>query len=168
MMRRQTTTKRNQATLEDLAGGLSERQIDSLMFQPWFVPRETFITISQLLPREWALRMHDYYDRFGCLYCRTKIRPYGSNGMCRTCVCVISCRIRRCWKRRLKNLNKEAETGEFRRILVNAKTARDLLQDLITEQPIKRVKRADTPQSNPVNDLMGIAPRTQLSRLKQI
>lgn len=161
MKKYRAMSRKDHEVFGSFAGRLTEKQIESLIFQPWFVPRATFITIARLLPREWSLRMHDYYDRFGCLHCRSKMRPYNSNGMCKTCVCIVSHRIQDCWKRRLKKFNKQAERGDVRRIVSNAKTARELLQDLIHARPIKKVRRLPT---NPVNDLTGIAPRTQLSR----
>jgi hypothetical protein len=158
-------SKRNRDALGNFAGRLTEKQVESLIFQPWFVPRATFQTIAGLLPREWALRMHDYYDRFGCMYCRRRTYPYGSNGMCKKCVCIVSHRIHDCWDRRLKAFNKQAERSDVRRIVSNVRTARDLLQDLIRMKQSRKVKKLT---SNPVNDLRGIAPLTQRTRQREV
>jgi hypothetical protein len=137
--------------------GLSEKQIDSLTLQPWFVPRSTFVTIARLVPREYLLRMRDYFDRYGCMHCKSRTKPYGSNGMCKLCIHEISRRIRRCWKRRVKKLNAEGRNHEIREIVSNAKIAHDLLRDLA---PSKQNRKASLSISNPVSALAVLSPRT--------
>jgi hypothetical protein len=140
---------------------LAEKQLNSVIFQPWFVPRSTFLTIARLIPREYGMRMRDYFNRYGCMHCHTRTRQYGSNGMCGPCHSEVSRRLRRCWKRRLKLLNEQARKHQIRHIVTNAKNARELLQDLI---PPKLPKRARRFPGNPAIDLIALAPRTQRSR----
>lgn len=137
---------------------LTSKQLNSLIFQPWFVPRETFLTIAKLVPREYLLKMRDYFDRYGCMRCRSRSRPYGRNGMCGRCATEIGRRLRRCWKRRLKLLNQQAGQREVKHILANAKTARKLLADLVvpTREPAKSTQRIH-PARNPASELLPLA-----------
>ena len=53
--------------------------------QPWFVGLETAKAIRRLLPRDYFLRMREYFDKWGCLICSKNNREYGANGMCSQC-----------------------------------------------------------------------------------
>ncbi len=75
----------NHTACGSYAPRLTEKQMNSLIFQPWFVPRSTYLSIARLIPREYLMRMHDFFSRYGCLRCRSRTREYGSNGMCRPC-----------------------------------------------------------------------------------
>lgn len=140
---------------------LSDKLMNSIILQPWFVPRSTFLTIARLVPREYHLRMRDFFNRYGCMRCRRRTRPYCSNAMCSQCHSEVGRRLRRCWNRRLKKLNEQARKHEIKNIVANAKTAHDLLRDLIPSNPPNRGKAFT---HNPANDLVALTSRTQRSR----
>ena len=58
---------------------------DEFAFEPWFRTRQVAYEIKRLqtVPerKKWAL----FYERHGCLACRTQERPHASNGFCNTC-----------------------------------------------------------------------------------
>jgi hypothetical protein len=118
--------------------GITSARLNALIFQPWFVPRETYLSIVKLVPRQYMRRMRDYFNRYGCMKCGSHSRPYRQNGMCRKCHTEVARRLRRCWQRRLKLLTQEARQHETKHLLVNAKTARRLLVDLIDSESRKR------------------------------
>jgi len=128
------------------------------IFQPWFVPRETYLSIVKLVPREYLLKMHDYFDWYGCMKCGSRSRPYDQNGMCRQCSTKISRRLRRCWKRRLKMLKQQARQHEMKHILANAKTARRLLGDMtIPALELAEPRRRKESVRNPAGELAALA-----------
>ncbi len=154
-------SERNHAACGSFAPKLTEKQMNSLIFQPWFVPRSTYLTIARLIPREYGLRMRDYFNRYGCMCCRSRTGLHAAHGMCKPCHTEVSRRLRRCWKKRLKLLNEQAHKHEIKDIVANAKTARELLLDLI---PSTATKRVENFVHNPANDLATLTRRTQLGR----
>jgi hypothetical protein len=59
---------------------------EELVFQPWFLPARIARTIRWLIPPDYRLRFHYYFDDYGCMRCKRKDVIYKSNGMCRGCV----------------------------------------------------------------------------------
>lgn len=125
---------------------LTKKQLDSLSLQPWFLPRSAYLTIALLVPRAYLLKMRDYYDRYGCMRCNSRTNLYGSNAMCEKCVSEVARRVRRCWKKRQKLLQESSRNHEIKETIFNAKTAHDLLHDLIPSKSSGRVQRP-----NPAN-----------------
>ena len=137
------------------ASRLTEKQLNSLIFQPWFVPDSTFHMIAALLPREYMFKMREYFDTYGCMVCKRRDRLYAQNGMCGRCLVQIGSRLRRCWKKRLRRLDAQKPNQLVGEIVSNAKAARNLLKDLA---PLaKPAKREKVIRTNPVADLVCFA-----------
>jgi hypothetical protein len=117
---------------------LTKKQLDSLSLQPWFLSRSAYHTIAQLVPRAYLLKMRDYYDRYGCMRCNSRTNLYGSNAMCEKCVKEVARRVRRCWKKRQKLLQESSRNHEIKETIFNAKTAHELLRDLISHNSSKK------------------------------
>lgn len=152
--------KRNHAARGSFTPRLSEKQMDSLIFQPWFLPRSTYLAIARLVPRQYGLRMRDYFNRYGCMCCRSRTRLHAAHGMCKQCHTEVARRLRRCWKKRLRLLNEQAQKHEIKNIVANAKTAHELLQDLIP--PTLKANRSNRKMNfaiNPAADLGALASR---------
>jgi hypothetical protein len=138
----------------------SERKIrnkvsgwNEAIFHPWFLPRKAYRTIVQAVPREYLMKMRDYFDRYGCMRCNRSIAAYGSNGMCSTCVSNISRKLRRCVKRRFGALKKPAVEPHLQHYLASAKTAREILRDL---RPVILGSRAEQQKYRAQNPARGI------------
>lgn len=54
-------------------------------FLPWFLSQAVRLKIDKLLPRYYPLRLRLYYEKFGCIGCKSKQKMYGSNGLCVSC-----------------------------------------------------------------------------------
>ena len=61
---------------------LTEEQMNALIFQPWFLPNSTYRTIARMVPREYLLRMRDYFERYGCMRCGSRTKLHCAHGMC--------------------------------------------------------------------------------------
>ena len=61
---------------------LTEKQMNDLIFQPWFLPKSTYVTIARMVPREYLLRMRDYFERYGCMRCGCRTKLHFAHGMC--------------------------------------------------------------------------------------
>jgi hypothetical protein len=57
---------------------------ESVLLQPWFLPRQVAFTILTLIPVGFRQKMRNVFDDYGCLICGSESR-YMSNGMCRNC-----------------------------------------------------------------------------------
>jgi hypothetical protein len=57
---------------------------ESVLLQPWFLPKRVAFAMHSLVPHSFWQRMRNAFDDYGCLICETKSH-YHSNGMCRLC-----------------------------------------------------------------------------------
>jgi hypothetical protein len=72
---------RKQRTLESA----SYRELaESVLLQPWFLPKRVAFAMHSLVPHSFWLRMRNAFEDYGCLICE-KRSHYHSNGMCSIC-----------------------------------------------------------------------------------
>jgi hypothetical protein len=64
----------------------SQRLLNKIFLQPWYLSRATAVRINECLPAEHRHKMRYYFEDYGCLRCKKKNVAYGSNAMCRICV----------------------------------------------------------------------------------
>lgn len=145
MHQKNTGRKRNEAV-----SGWSEA-----IFHPWFLPRAAYRTIVQAVPREYLLKMRDYFDRYGCMRCKRSNISYGSNGMCSTCVSNVSRKLKRCVKRRLGAPNQPLKEPHLQHYLASAKTAREILSDLQPAVLASRDGLRKYKAQNPAKGILG-------------
>jgi hypothetical protein len=113
---------RNDRKVSESIGGI---------FHPWFLPRSTYQSIVRLVPREYLMKMRDYFERYGCIRCEKRQAGYGQNGMCRLCYSEIGRRLRRCLKARFRQPKMQTGNREVTEIIAGAKMARKLLRDMM-------------------------------------
>jgi len=75
---------------------------DEIFLQPWFIPKDIYLTMRSLLPSIHLLKMRYYFEDFGCLRCERNDVLYGSNGLCEGCSGLIRGRVKRALQRRLR------------------------------------------------------------------
>lgn len=62
---------------------------------PIFTTRKLRKAIEQFLPARHHQRLHEYFEKHGCLHCSRKDVLYGANGFCMGCISKIGKRIRK-------------------------------------------------------------------------
>jgi hypothetical protein len=139
--------------------------LDSAVFHPWFDSRTVWHKIMKLVPREYLLKMHDYFDRYGCISCKRRDRAYSENGMCNACFTLIGRRLRRFVKRRFDNEGKIEGDPMVSHIVDSEKLARRLLKDLIPEGRVANRSNRKYLQKNPAATV-GVLSRGRYRRLK--
>lgn len=136
--------------------------LKAAVFHPWFLPRSVFRTVAQLVPREYLMKMRDYYDRYGCMRCSTRERRYCQNGMCQPCYNEVARRLRRCLKRRFGAKRKLAVHTEVHQLLRSERIARKLLRDLIpVERAVPRSGQRKYDPRNPTNSMPRLTALTR-------
>jgi hypothetical protein len=124
-----------------------ETHSDSLILQPWFLPIKTARAIRALVPRDYRMRLSDYFAWYGCIRCEKKSVPYQGNGFCQNCAVKIHHRLARCVKRRIRS----AEPDRYgRKFLLDARHARRLLKGFPATMWVNAKKRMGT--RNPARD----------------
>ena len=83
---------------------ITESLDDEIFLQPWYLPRETFLAIRELLPSAQLLKMRYYFDDYGCLKCGKLDVGYSSNGMCARCAIVVRSRVVASLRRRFEKI----------------------------------------------------------------
>jgi hypothetical protein len=77
---------------------------NEIFLQPWYLSREVFLAVRQLLPSAQLLKMRYYFDDYGCLKCGKSGAVYSSNGMCARCAIVVRARVVASLKRRFERI----------------------------------------------------------------
>jgi hypothetical protein len=62
--------------------------VESVLFQPWFLPKQVAFAIHELVPADFWNKMRHFFDDYGCMICGRE-KGYYSNGMCHKCNRVI-------------------------------------------------------------------------------
>jgi hypothetical protein len=112
----------------------------SELYVPWFVSRETYEQMYNLLPKIHFRRLSTYFKRYGCLRCSKRLVVYGANGLCKRCLGLVSDRLKAC-----DRVLERRYAGRFQkadRYLHRSKTARALLADLAEHEVGKGRYRA--------------------------
>ena len=112
-----------------------ERELlDEIFLQPWFLPRDVAFAIRRMLPPEHRHRMKFSFDDYGCMRCRTKDAPYGSNALCKACMQEVKLKLFFAIKRRWTAASPENLPRTFKRMV----DAQRLLKDLLSGQSARR------------------------------
>jgi len=128
---------------------------EAALFHPWFLPRPAWRTIIEVVPREYLMKMRDYFDRYGCISCKRRDRIYGANGMCKPCFAEVGRRLRRCLKRRFGGKRELAGDAAIPELLNSESMARKLLRDLVPAE--RAMVRSNQRKYNPKNPTSSIA-----------
>lgn len=138
-----------------------------LVFQPWFLPKQSRLAIDSLIPPGYRSKMRAYFDDYGCMICGHTNVVYDSNGMCIPCFKTIGRRLRRSVKRRLMgNPDDRADLLMLRR----AKLAKTLLGRFSPNWRVRSQRhRLDTILSNnPIDEALGFLSPVTSKNLAQI
>lgn len=123
-----------------------DSMLDDIFLQPWFVNKKCAAAIRRLLPETSRHKMRFYFEDWGCLICRTKVRGYGSNGMCHVCTTRIQKRLFMSLKRRHEAQAIPVPPQELRIELKRVSSARSLLRDLPQSGDVTSARRLSARQ----------------------
>lgn len=93
---------------------------DEIFLQPWFVPKQTFLTMRKLLPNCQLMKFKYYFADYGCLKCEKKNQLYSSNGLCYRCNLIVRRRLVGALARRLRRLGNNVPDKPIRSYLKTA------------------------------------------------
>jgi hypothetical protein len=102
--------------------------LDEVFLQPWFLPAQTAFAIKRILPPEHRHRMKFFFEDYGCMRCRTKDAPYGSNALCKACMQEVKLKMFLAIKRRWTAASPENLPRTFKRMADAQMLLKDLLQ----------------------------------------
>jgi hypothetical protein len=115
---------------------------------PLFLTFKLRKAIERLLPVGYHLRLHEYFNIYGCLHCSRKNVLYGANGFCMLCISMIGKRMRKVDKalraRKLTLPQKLEDT-----YLQPYNSARQLLADLMPKIGKRLIRKKPEPKSPP-------------------
>lgn len=120
---------------------------ESILAQPWCLPREIALAIRRLIPA-WHWRKYAFvYEQFGCFKCERTDVQHHSLGMCQRCNALYTHRLKEAiCKQAYKNADRPT-TEEMRDSLtLKADSARSILAEITAEhmpkaKPTKRLGR---------------------------
>lgn len=130
---------------------------DELFLQPWFLPRRNECAMRVLMPPHYRRRMSAFFEDYGCMICGT-YDGYFANGMCHNCNRKVRAKLRKCLKRRMKDLpnNKVSSTLERQKGLAKRLLSRFSGCGGASSQPY-RIEPA--PIINPVDEFLAPQPK---------
>jgi hypothetical protein len=140
---------------------------DELVFQPWFLPRQSRLAINALIPPGYRNKMRAYFDDYGCMICGGVNVVYDANGMCIPCFQTIGRRLRQSVRRRMTGKpDDRADLFMLRR----ANLAKKLLGRFSPNWRARSLRhRLDTPLlNNPIDEALGFLSPIILKNLVQI
>jgi hypothetical protein len=99
---------------------------ESVLLEPWFLPREVAWAILRLLPifhqRKWTY----FFEDWGCFKCGRKAALHVGNGLCNKCRASVSYRLKSSLKRRAVKAGPTAEQ-QVDRIMARVRNAQHIL-----------------------------------------
>jgi hypothetical protein len=98
-------------------------------FPPWFVSRDVYEQMQELLPSLYHHRFRFYFDRYGCIRCKRKNIMYGCSGLCVECLPLIEGRLKQIDKE-MRRIHDSSKNPPAQRFLAGREKARELLADL--------------------------------------
>lgn len=98
------------------------------VFPLWFLSRALIRQVEALLPSHYHRRFRLYFDRYGCVRCNRKKVFYGANGLCVSCVGLVSDRLKRLDGKLTKMCGSDPR-GPTKAFLYRRQIARELLAD---------------------------------------
>ena len=101
--------------------------LDDIFLQPWFLSRDLAFAIKRMLPPEHRHRMRFFFNDYGCMRCRVKDAPYGSNGLCKACMQEVKLKLFFAIKRRWTAASPENLPRTFKRMVDAQRLLKDLL-----------------------------------------
>jgi len=138
-----------------------------LVLQPWFLPRQSLLAISALIPPGYRNKMRAYFDDYGCMICGRMDVIYDAIGMCIRCHQTIRRRIRRSVRRRMTG--KQDDRADLF-MLRRAKLAKKLLGRFSPTWRARSLRhRLDTPlPNNPIDEVLEFLSPVISKELAQI
>jgi hypothetical protein len=126
-----------------------------LVFQPWFLPKQSRLAINSLIPPGYRNKMRAYFDDYGCMVCGAEQVGYEVNGMCRPCHQTIVRRLKGCVRRRMAGKSYD-RADQF--MLRRAKLAKKLLGRFSPNSSARSLRHPlDKPLSNnPIDDALAL------------
>jgi len=76
--------------------------IDSVLLQPWFLPKRAAEAIHAIVPHAFWNKMRHFFQDYGCMICESE-SGYGANGMCLNCYVKVRRRLAASVRRRMKS-----------------------------------------------------------------
>jgi hypothetical protein len=110
-------------------------------YVPWFVSRDVYLRMYELLPKIYFKRFSKYFKRWGCLRCCRKRALYGANGLCLYCLGLISDRLKTVDRLLELEQRRKKHNGKSERFLHRVLTAQHLLGDLA--DPKRKTKASE-------------------------
>jgi hypothetical protein len=83
-------------------------------YLPWFVPRDVYLQIYELVPKVYFRRFSAYFRRYGCLRCGRKRVLYGANVLCLYCLGLVSDRLKICDRLLERNIRRRQFQGDHK------------------------------------------------------
>jgi hypothetical protein len=100
---------------------------DESLLLPWFLPKRATMAIRSNVPKNYQMRMRNYFDDYGCLRCGTHRGQHRGNGLCHRCCGLVLMRLKRSYERRTR-----PKMSHYAKALLNrANDAEVLLKDLL-------------------------------------
>jgi hypothetical protein len=84
MRRYRNDTRTSSEKLPSLTRESYEKLVESVLLQPWFLPKRVTFAIHRLVPKDFWRKMRYVFDDYGCVICGTE-SGYHSNGLCHQC-----------------------------------------------------------------------------------
>jgi hypothetical protein len=138
-----------------------------LVLQPWFLPRQSLLAISALIPPGYRNKMRAYFEDYGCMICGRMDVIYDAIEMCIRCHQTIRRRISRSVRRRMTGKpDDRADLFMLRR----AKLAKRLLGRFSPTWRARSLRRRlDTPlPNNPIDEALEFLSPVISKELAQI
>src|SRR5271156_725221 len=132
---------------------------ESVLLQPWFLPKRSAFAIHGLVPLDFWKKMRNLFEDYGCMICGTE-SYYHANGMCKTCYA-------RTRKKILLSVRRHAARGRKARLDIELfrqeKLAKKLLSRFDSKGTISTKKtRYGIAHCNPVDE--ALAAKLELAR----
>jgi hypothetical protein len=84
MRRYRNDVRTSSEKVQNLPKESYEKLAESVLLQPWFLPRRVAFAMHRLVPADFWRKMRYVFEDYGCLICGTE-SGYHSNGMCHRC-----------------------------------------------------------------------------------
>jgi len=115
---------------------------------PLFLTIKLRKAIARLLPDGHHQRLHQYFEKYGCLHCSRSDVLYGANGFCMGCISMIGKRMRKV-DRELRARKPVLPPKMEENYLRPYNSARRLLADLLPKIVKGRTRKKPEPKSPP-------------------
>jgi hypothetical protein len=109
-----------------------EELSESVLLQPWMLPRHVTIAIRNLLPTTHWEKWADVYEEYGCFKCERKDVPHQSLGLCMGCYGMLMSRGKAAIVRRVEGKNGKPTVSQMKAQLTRGQDgAKRILAEII-------------------------------------